>query len=84
MYNIFNEFLEDISEDEVANDRTGLRNLQYGIICMIFKKMLFLGIINKLERHNGCILADSVGLGKTFTALGVIKYYQERNKSILV
>jgi len=41
-------------------------------------------LINKLERHNGCILADSVGLGKTFSALGVIKYYQERNKSILV
>ena len=42
------------------------------------------GIINKLEKYNGCILADSVGLGKTFTALAVIKYYQERNKSVLV
>ena len=37
-------------------------------------------LINKLEKYNGCILADSVGLGKTFTALAVIKYYENRNK----
>ena len=43
-----------------------------------------MAIINKLERYNGCILADSVGLGKTFTALAVIKYYESRNKSVLV
>ena len=43
-----------------------------------------LAIINKLEKYNGCILADSVGLGKTFTALSVIKYYENRNKSVLV
>ncbi len=43
-----------------------------------------LAIINKLERYNGCILADSVGLGKTFTALAVIKYYENRNKTVLV
>src|SRR5690606_28334192 len=40
--------------------------------------------INKLETFNGCILADSVGLGKTFTALAVIKYYELRNRSVLV
>ena len=49
-----------------------------------FQQDAVLEIINKLERYNGCILADSVGLGKTFSALGVIKYYQERNKIILV
>ena len=43
-----------------------------------------LAIISKLEKFNGCILADSVGLGKTFTALAVIKYYENRNKSVLV
>lgn len=43
-----------------------------------------MGIINKLDRYNGCILADSVGLGKTFTAISVIKYYELRNKSVLV
>lgn len=49
-----------------------------------FQKDAALAIINKLEKYNGCILADSVGLGKTFTALAVVKYYENRNKSVLV
>ena len=49
-----------------------------------FQKDAALAIISKLEKYNGCILADSVGLGKTFTALSVIKYYETRNKSVLV
>ena len=49
-----------------------------------FQRDAALAIINKLEKFNGCILADSVGLGKTFTALAVIKYYENRNKSVLV
>ena len=84
LYNIFNEFLEDISEDELANERTGFKESVVWNKLYDFQKDAVLGIINKLERHNGCILADSVGLGKTFSALGVIKYYQERNRSILV
>lgn len=84
LYNIFNEFLEDISEDELANEKTGFKKSVIWNTLYDFQKDAVLGIINKLERHNGCILADSVGLGKTFTALGVIKYYQERNKSVLV
>ena len=84
LYNIFNEFLEDISEDELANEKTGFKESTIWNTLYDFQKDAVLGIINKLERHNGCILADSVGLGKTFTALAVIKYYQERNKSVLV
>ncbi|HKL85696.1 MAG TPA: helicase-related protein, partial [Treponemataceae bacterium] len=84
LYNIFDEFLEDISEDELANERTGFKESVVWNKLYDFQKDAVLGIINKLERHNGCILADSVGLGKTFSALGVIKYYQERNRSILV
>jgi hypothetical protein len=84
LYNIFDEFLEDISDEELANDRTGFKNSVIWNKLYDFQKDAVLGIINKLERHNGCILADSVGLGKTFTALGVIKYYQERNRTILV
>jgi SNF2 family DNA or RNA helicase len=84
LYNIFNEFLEDISEDELANEKTGFKNSIIWSKLYDFQRDAVLGIINKLERHNGCILADSVGLGKTFSALGVIKYYQERNRSILV
>ena len=84
LFNIFDEFLEDITEDELANEKTGFRQSKVWNALYDFQKDAVLGVINKLERHNGCILADSVGLGKTFSALGVIKYYQERNKSILV
>ena len=84
LYNIFTEFLEDISEDELANERTGFKESVIWNTLYDFQKDAVLGIINKLERHNGCVLADSVGLGKTFTALAVMKYYQERNKSVLV
>lgn len=84
LYNIFNEFLEDISEDELANEKTGFKETLIWNKLYDFQKDAVLGIINKLEKHNGCILADSVGLGKTFSALGVIKYYQERNRSVLV
>lgn len=84
LYKVFDEFLEDLSEDEVANDKTGFKNSVVWNKLFDFQKDAVLGIINKLEKYNGCILADSVGLGKTFTALGVIKYYQERNRSILV
>lgn len=84
LFNIFDEFLEDITEDELANEKTGFKDSVIWNKLFDFQKDAVLGIINKLERHNGCILADSVGLWKTFSALGVIKYYQERNKSILV
>ena len=84
LYNIFTEFLEDISEDELANEKTGFKESVIWNTLYDFQKDAVLGIINKLERHNGCVLADSVGLGKTFTALAVMKYYQERNKSVLV
>lgn len=84
LYHIFNEFLEDVSEDDLANEKTGFKESVIWSMLYDFQKDAVLGLINKLERYNGCILADSVGLGKTFSALGVVKYYQERNKSILV
>lgn len=84
LYHIFNEFLEDLSEDELANEKTGFKDSVIWNKLYDFQKDAVLGLINKLEKFNGCILADSVGLGKTFSALGVIKYYQERNKSILL
>ena len=84
LYNIFNEFLEDISEDVLPNERTGFKNSVIWNKLYNFQKDAALAIINKLERYNGCILADSVGLGKTFTALAVVKYYENRNKSVLV
>ena len=84
LYNIFNEFLEDISEDVLPNEATGFKDSKIWNMLYNFQKDATLAIINKLEKYNGCILADSVGLGKTFTALAVIKYYENRNKSVLV
>ena len=84
LYNIFNEFLEDISEDVLPNEATGFKDSKIWNMLYNFQKDAALAIINKLEKYNGCILADSVGLGKTFTALAVIKYYENRNKSVLV
>ncbi len=84
LYNIFNEFLEDLNEDLLPNDLTGYKNSVVWNKLFNFQKDAVTGIINKLENFNGCILADSVGLGKTFTALAVIKYYELRNRSVLV
>ena len=84
LYNIFNEFLEDISEDVLPNEATGFKDSKIWSMLYNFQKDAVLAIINKLEKFNGCILADSVGLGKTFTALAVVKYYENRNKSVLV
>ena len=84
LYNIFNEFLDDISEDVLPNEATGFKQSKIWGMLYNFQKDAALAIISKLEKFNGCILADSVGLGKTFTALAVIKYYESRNKSVLV
>ena len=84
LYNIFNEFLEDLNEDDLPNDRTGYQDSLIWKKLFNFQRDAANGIINKLETFNSCILADSVGLGKTFTALAVIKYYELRNRSVLV
>ncbi|MCI5669779.1 MAG: helicase-related protein [Candidatus Enterosoma sp.] len=85
LYNIFKDFLDDIlSEDNMPNDATGYKDSLIWKKLYSFQKDGAIGVINKLEKYNGCILADSVGLGKTFTALAVMKYYSSRNKNILV
>lgn len=84
LYNIFKEFLDDINEDVLPKEDTGFRNSKVWSKLYNFQQDACLAIINKLEKYNGCILADSVGLGKTFTALAVIKYYESRNNRVLV
>lgn len=84
LYNIFNAFLDDIDEDVLPNDRTGYQDTLVWNKLFNYQRDAATGIINKLETYNGCILADSVGLGKTFTALAVMKYYELRNKSVLL
>ncbi len=84
LYNIFSEFLEDLNADFLPNEATGYKQSKIWNMLYNFQKDAVIGCISKLEKHNGCILADSVGLGKTFSALGVIKYYESRNKNVLV
>jgi Helicase conserved C-terminal domain/SNF2-related domain len=84
LFHIFSEFLEEVSEDVLPNERTGYQESLIWQKLYSFQKDAATGVINKLETFNGCILADSVGLGKTFTALAVIKYYELRNKTVLV
>lgn len=84
LYHVFSEFLDDISEDVLPNEATGFKQSKIWSMLYDFQRDAVLAIINKLEKYNGCILADSVGLGKTFTALAVVKYYENRNKSVLV
>ena len=84
LYNIFSDFLDDLSLDSLPNEQIGFKHTQVWSMLYNFQKDAVIGAINKLEKFNGCILADSVGLGKTFSALGVIKYYEMRNKDVLV
>lgn len=84
LYNIFADFLENVSEDDLPSESNGFKDSQVWNKLYAFQKDAVLAIISKLEKYNGCILADSVGLGKTFTALAVIKYYENRNLRVLV
>ncbi|NCB55701.1 MAG: DEAD/DEAH box helicase, partial [Epsilonproteobacteria bacterium] len=84
LYNIFTEFLDDLTADYLPQEATGFKNSIIWNKLYNFQRDGAVGIINKLEKYNGCILADSVGLGKTFTALAVMQYYSLKNRSILV
>lgn len=84
LYNIFNEFLDDMSLDNMPNEKVGFKETVVWNKLYNFQQDAVIGAINKLEKYNGCIIADSVGLGKTFSALGVIKYYELRNNRVLV
>ena len=84
LYNIFNDFLDDLNQDNLPNERIGFKDSVVWGMLYNFQKDAVVGVMNKLEKYGGCIIADSVGLGKTFSALGVIKYYEMRNKNVLV
>lgn len=84
LFNIFRDFIEEIDEESIIRSKTGFKNTLVWNKLYKFQKDGVLGAIDKLERYNGCIIADSVGLGKTFEALAVIKYYELRNDRVLV
>ena len=83
LYHLFRDFMEDETEDPI---RPGLRfeeSVVWGKL-YDFQRDAVVGAIRKLEKYKGCIIADSVGLGKTYEALAIIKYYEERNGRVLV
>lgn len=84
LYNIFKDFIGEIEEENIIKTKTGIKETLVWNKLYKFQKDGVLGAIDKIERFNGCIIADSVGLGKTFEALAVIKYYELRNDRILV
>ncbi|MCG7877509.1 MAG: SNF2-related protein [Candidatus Thiodiazotropha endolucinida] len=84
LYNLFKDFLEDLDEENIIKTKTGFKQTVVWNMLYKFQRDGVLGAIDKLEKYNGCIIADSVGLGKTFEALAVIKYYELRNDRVLV
>ena len=84
LYNIFKDFLEENDNKEVIKSRTGFKDTEVWNRLYNFQKDGVVGAINKIETYGGCIIADSVGLGKTFEALAIIKYYELRNCRVLV
>ncbi|MGW3835238.1 helicase-related protein [Streptomyces microflavus] len=81
---LFKDFVEEAGEETAERGKTGFYDSVVWNKLYKFQRDGVLGAIEKLERHNGCIIADSVGLGKTFEALAVIKYYELRNDRVLV
>ena len=84
LFNIFRDFAEDLEQRDIVKRRTGIESSMIWQMLYSFQKDAVIGAIRKLEEYGGCIVADSVGLGKTFEALAVIKYYELRNYRVLV
>nr|WP_321259088.1 helicase-related protein [uncultured Pseudodesulfovibrio sp.] len=84
LFHTFQDILEDIDEENIIKTKTGFKDTVVWNKLYKFQRDGVLGAIDKLEKYNGCIIADSVGLGKTFEALAVIKYYELRNDRVLV
>ena len=84
LYSLFHDLLTQIDEDQIIRTRTGIKDTLVWRKLYRFQRDGILGAIDKIEKYNGCIIADSVGLGKTFEALAIIKYYELRNDRVLV
>ncbi|MDR4516158.1 MAG: SNF2-related protein [Nitrosomonas sp.] len=84
LFNIFKDFLEELDEERIIKTKTGFKETLVWNKLYKFQRDGVMGAIDKLEKYNGCIIADSVGLGKTFEALAIIKYYELRNDRALV
>ena len=84
LYHIFEAYLGELTEETIIKTRTGIKESLVWNKLYKFQRDGVMGAIDKIEKYGGCIIADSVGLGKTFTALAIIKYYELRNDRVLV
>ena len=84
LHHIFRTQGDELDEEQVVNSATGIRNTAVWKKLFKFQRDGVVGAIDKLNRFGGCIIADSVGLGKTFEALAIIKYHELRNDRVLV
>ena len=84
LYELFRDDLEARMNNEQKLEDTHLYDTQIWDKLYDFQQDGVKSVIARLLRHNGCILADSVGLGKTYTALAVIKFFELRNDRVLV
>jgi hypothetical protein len=84
LYHLFKDLGDELDEERIVKSATGIRDTVVWKKLFRFQRDGVVGAIDKLERHGGCIIADSVGLGKTFEALAIIKYYELRNDRVLV
>ncbi|MGD9715334.1 MAG: SNF2-related protein, partial [Thermomicrobiales bacterium] len=84
LFHVFKDLGDELDEERIVKSATGIRNTTVWKKLFKFQRDGVVGAIDKLERLGGCIIADSVGLGKTFEALAIIKYYELRNDRVLV
>jgi ERCC4-related helicase len=84
LHHLFHYSIVDFADDKIFKSKTGFKEKEIWKKLYKFQKDGVMGAIEKIEKYGGCIIADSVGLGKTFEALAVIKYYELRNDRVLV
>ena len=84
LFHLFGQFLDDQQKSDLLSEQSQLIDSEVWQALFEFQKDGVKGAINKINQHGGCILADSVGLGKTYEALAVIKYFEQRNHRVLV
>ena len=84
LYHIFEAYLGELTEENIIKTKTGIKESLVWNKLYKFQRDGVMGAIDKIEKYGGCIIADSVGLGKTFTALAIIRYYELRNDRVLV
>jgi len=84
LHRLFGERGDQLDEERIVKSATGIRGTVVWKKLFKFQRDGVVGAIDKLNRFGGCILADSVGLGKTFEALAIIKYHELRNDRVLV